>query len=269
MIALNRLIVQLFLNGDVAIARSLSQEVERTVFRLPTLEAGVKAWIDVGKAAVAANSDEIDQYLQLLESAVAGFVEARDARNACLQRTNIGNAYLQLGCYEEAERYLRDALVVGEPMQLHFIGPVQANLGFTIARRGRLDEALEVESAALALCVKLGHRRSDAASRIYLAEIDRLRDELADAGEQARRGVEAATTPSLRAYALATLAHVQLARGHSDEALALARQAMTMLQSLEGVEEGESLIGSSTSWRRSPPATRPSPLITPARRSGA
>jgi hypothetical protein len=46
----------------------------------------------------------------------------------------------------------------------------------------------------------------------------------------------------VRAYALATQAHAQLARARPSEALASARQAMAMLQARDGAEEGESLI---------------------------
>jgi tetratricopeptide (TPR) repeat protein len=177
-----------------------------------------------------------------VESAVLGFVEAGDPRNACLQRSNIGNAYLMLGVYDRAESILRDALVVGEPMRLHLIGTVQVNLGFTLARLGRLDEALAVASAAHALCARLGYHRSDTFARIYLAEIHRLRGDLTSAEEAARRAVAAAISPATRAYAQATLGHVLLLCDRAPEALPIAREAMATLQSLEGIEEGESLI---------------------------
>jgi eukaryotic-like serine/threonine-protein kinase len=238
---LSRVIVQLVRAGDIEIAQRASREVQAIASRMPDVEAVVQAWIDIGKAELALHFGDLTTHLQMLESAVVCFADAGDPRNACLQRANIGNAYMQLGVYEGAEAMLRDALVVGEPMKLHLIGPVQANLGFVIARLGRLDQALEVESAALDLCVRLGHHRFEVFAHIYLAEIHRLRGELSAAEEAARLGVAAALTPALRAYALATLGHMLLVRQPAD-ALVAAREAMRTLQSLEGVEEGESLI---------------------------
>jgi eukaryotic-like serine/threonine-protein kinase len=240
-IGLNRLIVQLVRAGNVEMAQRLALAVGALAGRQGDVDAIVQAWIDVGKAALALHAGDLTTYLEMLESALVGFADAGDPRNTCLQRSYIGYAYRELGVYDRAEGILRNALVVGEPMKLHINSTVQVNLGFTLARLGRLDEALEVETAAHALCVRLGNRRSDTFSRIYLAEIHRLRGDLANAEEEARRAVAMATTPGTRAYGLATLGHMLLARDPR-EALTAARDAMGTLQSLEGIEEGEPLI---------------------------
>ena len=52
----------------------------------------------------------------------------------------------------------------------------------------------------------------------------------------------ASGSPAIRAHALATHANILLAAGQPDAALAHASEAMRMLESLEGVEEGEALI---------------------------
>src|SRR5262249_54714687 len=51
----------------------------------------VRAWILVVIAELAMHHGDPAGYLQHLEAAVAGFAEAGDVRNACLQRANIGN----------------------------------------------------------------------------------------------------------------------------------------------------------------------------------
>jgi eukaryotic-like serine/threonine-protein kinase len=174
---------------------------------------------------------------------VEGFAETGDARNAALQRANIGNAYMQLGAYARAERVLRQAITVAQPMRLGFLAPVKANLGHALARLGQLEEALAVEREAVQRCVEQGYRRFEAASRIYLAEILALRGDLAEADEEAQRAERASSgAPTLRAHALATHASVLLAAGHADAALARAAEAASILESLSGVEEGEALI---------------------------
>jgi serine/threonine protein kinase len=206
-------------------------------------EPVVRAWLDVAESELALHAGDPTTYLTRLESAVAGFAEAGDARNACLQRANIGNAYMQLGAYARAKSVLREALSVGEPMKLSFIAPVRTNLGFALARLGDLDQALEIETAALAQCVSEGYRRFELASHMYLAVIYGLRAELERADLHVRAALEAsASTPPIRAYALAIFADIQMASGASKEAFAAASEAMGILEALEGVEEGEALI---------------------------
>ena len=206
-------------------------------------EPVVRAWLDVAESELALHAGDPTTYLTRLESAVAGFAEAGDARNACLQRANIGNAYMQLGAYARAKSVLREALSVGEPMKLSFIAPVRANLGFALARLGDLDQALEIETAALAQCVSESYRRFELASHMYLAVIYGLRAELTRADAHIRAALEAsASTPPIRAYALAIFADIQMASGAPEEAYAAASEAMAILEELTGVEEGEALI---------------------------
>jgi serine/threonine-protein kinase len=210
---------------------------------LPYGELGVRAWVDQASAEFALHAGDPTTFLRLVESAVEGFAEAGDARNASLQRANIGNAYMQLGSFSRAERVLRQAITVAQPMKLSFLAPVKANLGHALARLGHLDEALAVETEAVQRCVEQGYRRFEAASRIYLAEILSMRGDLEAAEAEVRRAESAASgSPAIRAHALATHAGILLAAGDAAAALGRASEAMRILQSLEGVEEGEALI---------------------------
>jgi tetratricopeptide (TPR) repeat protein len=203
----------------------------------------VRAWMDVAAGELAMHAGNPTGYLQRLESSVMFFGEAGDARNACLQRANIGNAYMQLGAYARAKGLLREALAVGEPMKLAFIAPVRANLGFVMARLGDIDLGREIEEAALAQCIRESYRRFEVASRIYLAVILSLRDQLDRAEEELRAAIAGSTSaPPIRAFALANLADLLLRRKRRAEAQAAADEAMALLRALEGVEEGESLI---------------------------
>lgn len=207
------------------------------------VEPAVRAAFDLAKAELALHAGDPTTYLRRVERALGQFALIGDARSACLQRANIGNAYMQLGAYAQAERLLQEAITVGEPMKLMFIAPVRANLGFTLARLGRLEEALLVESAALDECVQQGYRRFEAVSRTYLAEILSLRGDLPGAEAEARAATEVASiSPAIGAHARAVLASILLQRGLVWDAFEQAKRAVDTLEQLDGVEEGEALI---------------------------
>ncbi len=239
-------------------------------------EPMVRAWIFVTAAEFALHAGDPAGSLIHLEAAVTCFSEAGDVRNACLQRSNIGNGYMQLGAYARAKGLLREAIAVGEPMRLGFIAPVRANLGFVLARLGDLEPAFEIEMAALDQCIRERYRRFELASRIYLAIILWLRTEAGHfaeapavgpdgqplppappalplpgerpvtprrAEEELRAAIAgSASSPPIRAYALANLADLLFTHDRPAEARAAAEEAMRILLELEGVEEGESLI---------------------------
>ena len=120
---------------------------------------------------------------------------------------------------------------------------MRANLGFVLARLGDLAQALEIETAALAQCVREGYHRFELASHVYLAVIHALRAEPDQAGAHIRAALDAsASAPPIRAYALAIFADLQLTRGAHADAYTAATEAMSILEALEGVEEGEALI---------------------------
>ena len=241
--ALCQVAVFLVRAGLIALAERLFGLAQQMTAIVPYGEQGVRAWVDLATAEFALHAGDPTTFLRLVESAVEGFAEAGDARNASLQRANMGNAYMQLGAFSRAERVLRQAITVAEPMKLSFLAPVRANLGFALARLGHLAEALAIETDAVQRCVEQGYRRFEAAARIYLAEILSLHGELARAEAQAQQAEACSPgSPSIRAHALATLAGILLRRGEVPLALVKAREAMDILASLEGVEEGEALI---------------------------
>ena len=226
-------------------------------------EPMVRAWIFVTAAEFALHAGDPAGSLLHLESAVTCFSAAGDVRNSCLQRSNIGNGYMQLGAYARAKGLLREAIAVGEPMRLGFIAPVRANLGFVLARLGDLEQAYEIETKALEQCIRERYRRFELASRIYLAGILWLREEAGQnrsgpeavtfpgsrpvtprrAEEELRAAIAgSASSPPIRAYALANLADLLFSHERPFEGRAAAEEAMAILLELEGVEEGESLI---------------------------
>ena len=83
----------------------------------------------------------------------------------------------------------------------------------------------------------------EAGARTYLAMILELAGRHADAEREAIVAAEiAANVPPIRAQALATLARVRLSEQCHSAALDAATEALQLLESIGGVDEGESLI---------------------------
>src|SRR6185369_11212185 len=98
--------------------------------------------------------------------------------DACLEQSNIGDAYMKLGAHRRAASVLKESLAVAEPMRLGFVAHVKVNLGFAIAHLNQLDQALTLEQEALEQCRKQNIRRSQAFAWLYLAVIRSMRDEI-------------------------------------------------------------------------------------------
>jgi tetratricopeptide (TPR) repeat protein len=181
-------------------------------------------------------------YVVSEQAAAVAFEQAGDLRYACMQHGHVGYAYLEIGAYAEAERWLRQALDGGYRMGLqNVVATAKHNLGRALQHQGRIDEALVVETDALEAFATQGDRRLEAAARTYLASILATRGDLSAAEAQQRQAlvtVQAASRPGL----LAELASVLLRQGRAGEASIAAREAHDLLDALGGVEEGESAV---------------------------
>jgi tetratricopeptide (TPR) repeat protein len=241
--AVARVAMQLFLCGQPELGDDLLAQILRVtdMGELGRRDPTAVAWIHQARAFDALYAGDPGGYLH--ESAAAGafFEQVGDLRGVCNSRVHLGFAYKEVGAYAEAEQALRRALVAAERMGLYnVVATAKNNLGLVLARLGRLDEAQAVETEAIRDSAAQGTRRLEGGSRHYLAIILELRGRLDDAEREARNAAELlGISPPLRAHALATLAHVLLARGKATAALEAAREAMDVLESLGAMEEGE------------------------------
>jgi tetratricopeptide (TPR) repeat protein len=181
---------------------------------------------------------------QWLETALAGFEQAGDLRNASITRADLGFVFLEYGAYPQAERLFRQSLVEAERMGLHTsVAQVKQNLGLALLGLGQLAEAASVEREAADALHAQGQKRVGGVAETYLAKIYlRQGDDIA-AESAARRAVDLLdAAPGNRAMALAVLAQTLLEQNKLGEGLERARQAMDLLRSLAALEEGETLV---------------------------
>jgi eukaryotic-like serine/threonine-protein kinase len=219
---------------------SRAEKVARTIDDDPA----VIGQVQVARSKMSQIAGDVSGYLELMEAARASFERAGNLREACVQALNVGYAYMQLGAYNEAERVLREALLEAERLSLSSArSSGKHNLGLALARQGKLEEGRAVEEEAVGLARTHANRRLEFASRIYLAFILTLAGDPYRAAEEARAVADEPTVMrSMQAYALAALAEAYGAEGRTQEALSAAQEAIALLVSLGGIEEGETLI---------------------------
>lgn len=239
-----RLAVFAMRTGLVEIAHNLVRDAVISAGNTGDTAPFVRAWIDVASAEIASHSGDLTAYVQHIHSAVELFTSASDLRNACLQRANLGNGFLQLGAHELAAAALEEAIGIAEPMQLAFIsGTARANLGISLYRLGRVDEGIQSLTVALEHSRIQGNVRAEAYAMTYLARMLAQQNQVDVALASTHQAAHLAeNVPGLRGFALAVQADILLTQGQPAAALDLATAAMNILQELEGVEEGESLI---------------------------
>jgi eukaryotic-like serine/threonine-protein kinase len=242
-ISASRLTVALLRVGERERGQETLAVAQKLVFRHSITSPFVLAWLDVARSEMALHESDLTSYVRRVERAVENFTSAGDMRNTCLQRVNIGNAYVHLGAYGLAVAAFREALAIAEPMQLDFVSSILANLGHALAHLGNVEEAREVESMALERVVKQGNRRGEGFISLYMSMILRLAGDKDAALALAKRALEVSDgAPAVRAYALALMAGIAIAKNKEFEALVYSRESMAILHKLESIEEGESLI---------------------------
>jgi tetratricopeptide (TPR) repeat protein len=241
--ALAKVAIQLLHTGHLEAADALLARAEAAAQQAPP-EPAMAASIYQARGIRAMFWGDVGAFLTFMTAAAEHFERAGDLRSAGTQRANQAYAYIELGAYDHAERWLRHVLDTAERLGLRDLAAgTRNNLGIALARRGALEEARAVETAAVRASVSQRNRRLESGCRTYLAIILLLCGDLAGAEREARAAFDILTVaPPMRAHASATLARVLLAAGRNDEALAAAEEAMRILHSVSGVEEGESPV---------------------------
>ncbi|HZF52634.1 MAG TPA: protein kinase [Polyangiaceae bacterium] len=235
---------QLLVAGQPDAAEPLLRQIDSEGAAIADREPALLARIQRLRAYRALCEGDPAAYLTLMEAAVRSFSLAGDLRSACLQRSNVGFANLEIGDFEHAKEALTLALAEAERLGLpHVIAAIKHNLGMALARTGEIEAALAVEREAAVAFAAAGDRRLEGLARVYLARILEAAGDVAKAEEQAASAaVLLEASPPLGAYALAVVARARLARGAWIEALAPASEAMRLLEAAMSIEEGEAIV---------------------------
>jgi tetratricopeptide (TPR) repeat protein len=241
-VATARAATQLALSGQAEIT-------ERLLARLGSggsaaSDPAVAGWVLEARAVSAGSAGDPGARVRLADAAAESFEAAGDLRNACLQRVSVGYAYNEIGAYAEAERALRGALVVAERMALdNAVGTARAQLGRTLARQGKVDEAGEVLPKAIeTLRAQKNVRLAGVATRYRAWLLASLGDHTG-AEREALAAVECLSgANAMLGDALAMLSEVQRARGGAAEALETAKRAMAALETAGKTAIGEAAI---------------------------
>jgi len=119
----------------------------------------------------------------------------------------------------------------------------RANLAMTLANLGQLDAARNTAETALIRAREQGNRRCESVALVYLARIRAMTNDVAGALAAAMDAKTAARDiPAVRAFALAIAASLLYRQSKFLHAEKLAASAMQIVEQLQGIEEGESLI---------------------------
>jgi tetratricopeptide (TPR) repeat protein len=243
--ALHQAAIQLAHAGRFPLAQALLDRMAHEAATEPDRDRDLRAAMHLhqARASWASCRGDAAAYRRETEASIEVAERIGDLRTACLQRSNLGDAYMTLGGFAEAERALRDALDGAARLGLDFVGTVaRLNLGVALASQGRVDESRAALREAIERNGEKGDRRVEAGARIYLALASSLAADLDEAERQARLGIAAAAHAPMIAYGRAVLARVLLAQDRSAEALASAQEARSVLDRLGELEVGESLV---------------------------
>jgi eukaryotic-like serine/threonine-protein kinase len=188
-----------------------------------------------------------DQEAMLRESqvATAELLRAGDERRALRLQGATGWALLELGAYEQSVELLESTLPTIDRLALpHLRAGALHNLGLALARLGRFEEAIEVETRAIETATALGDERYVGVSQKYLAKILMASGAPHAAEPHARTGIELLERvhSPLGSSAQSTLAACLLATGRAAEALEWAERGYAALDSPRGVESDEAWI---------------------------
>jgi tetratricopeptide (TPR) repeat protein len=236
--------IQLIFGARASAADTVIAGLVEALANPSALAPQVAATIEFLRAIRAAYTGDLAACLEGFEASLAAFERAGDRRNACGLRSNLGFAFAELGDFVGAEEALRAAHATADRMGLTDVAMSALHtLGHVLAHGNQLIEARRIEQRAVEGFRALGDPRMEGVSRMYLAKIAFLSSDLDEAEREARAAAAALeVAPPLRAVALAMLARVLIGRASHAEAIAVAADAHAILESLGGIEEGESLV---------------------------
>jgi eukaryotic-like serine/threonine-protein kinase len=243
--ALARAAGQLLLLGRYEHVEPLALRVRRLASEASdTSDPSLLGWADDAGSSLAMLHGDMGASVTLLASAAGHFVEAGDLRQACVEESNIGHFYLELGVFDEAERFLRECRARADRLGLRQIVAVTSqNLALACAMQGKTDEAKELLGNAIAMHAAHSETRLECNGHQYLAITLVLAGDVEGALQSVQRALAMSESGGpVRASALALHASMLLLRGQASEALALAEAARSIVEELGAQGTQDALV---------------------------
>lgn len=240
--ALARASDQLLFAGEHRLYRALVETLESLVARRPP-DPVVETWRTYVRAGAAMMVDS-GEYVVQMRALVAGFEDLGDARNACLQRVNLADAYIHVGHYAEAALLAREAFAEGVALGLRLTaGSARYNLARALGELGELAEARTLAAETVAEMHAARDHRIEAAASGALSRILLRAGALVEAEAAARSGLSLqGVPPPVRSLVLGHLTFALLAQGRASEARVAAEAAFEILSELGALDEGEVFV---------------------------
>jgi len=241
--ALSRVATQLVLSGQKEMASRMLDAVIQEDTRVEPDPQVMGYYHEALAVFAGANGDPVGRIVEA-ETAIQSFEDAGDLRNACLGRLSKGFAEVEFGANQDARITLERALEVARRMDLSNSVPVaRAQLGRALGRLGEVGEGMEHLHSAAAAFDRQRNVRLSGMSRLYLAELHLLSDNLEAAQVATRRALEILQPmPPLLQVAQALSAALTVAdlEGSQVEAESLVDEALVGLAPENRLVVGES-----------------------------
>jgi len=195
-------------------------------------------------AIAAAVAGDAARCLRLSQESATCLERVDARRDLVAGLVNVGFGQVEVGQYEAAEVTLRRALAIADELQIvRTIAIATQNLALATLYAGRPVAALALGCDAERMAAEHMSMRIAAGAVIYQARALLALGRAGEALERAHRAeVATAEVPPMRAYALAVVAEAHLQQGELHVAVARARQAVELLDSLGGIDEGENYL---------------------------
>jgi len=234
----------LIFGGRYRAADELIATIAELAGDLSEIDLPAVALVHQARSVRASVSGDLGACLGGMESALLAFEQGGDLRNACAMRANMGYVYCELGDFDRADAALHQALSAADRMGLRELGAaILHNLGRVLGLRGFLDQGKAMEVKAIESFGEQGDPRLEGVARVYLAEIFVAGADFASADREAAAAIDMLTvSPALRVLAQGVRARALLGLGRVDDAFAVASEAITALESLGEIEEGEASV---------------------------
>lgn len=239
-IPLTRAAQHLLSQGRLREVEELVERIEQLADDAKPKAPHVRAWLAIARSLRAPAAATIAD----IRHAATEFEQAGETRHACTMQCVLGDALCQVGDYEGAEAVLRHVMKTAEHLKLESaLALAQANLGLVLLHSARLQEAKDLERAAIATLRAQGDARREGMAHLYLALVHVADGDLDRAERHAEDGLTlVASTPALAAYAHAVLARVLFARGHVGDASLHAERAHDLQKELGSLDEGDAFV---------------------------